>query len=250
MLSFHWTTLAPLPQSCCGNPKSPVLGASFSAPSSGYDLEFRWPVVQREAEVEGEREERERVWALASESRSTFLQSCFLQRTCAAQALALTPRLLVHTNGKTRQSFTNFSFMSAPLCMQWKHGFCEENNLVVPQGWGVAQWKRIARMYKVLGSISAPQIRPNVKPGITPECSNSSTRYNACTHSIELWQEPRGETIRLYKAWINRKSLWGQQRKGKHKVVCTCVGYYGLSMSMLSLTNGWHFGIYCNLGEL
>lgn len=29
-----------------------------------------------------------------------------------------------------------------------------------------------------------------------------------------------------------------------------CVGYYGLSMLMLSLTNGWHFGIYCNLDEL
>lgn len=133
----------------------------------------------------GKGEEREG-GALASESRRTFLQSCSLQRTCAAQALALTPRLLVHTNGKPRQSFTNFSFMSAPLSMQWKHGFCEENNLVVPQGWGVAQWKSIARMYKVLGSIPAPQIRPNIKPGITPECSNSTTRNNACTHSIEL----------------------------------------------------------------
>lgn len=43
--------------------------------------------------------------------------------------------------------------MSVPLFMQLKHGFGEENNLVVPQGWGVAQWKSTARMYKVLGSI-------------------------------------------------------------------------------------------------
>lgn len=143
--------------------------------------------------------------------------------------------------GKQDNLFTNFSFMSVPLCMQWKHGFCEENNLVVPQGWGVAQWKSTARMYKVLGSISAPQIRSNVKPGISPECSKSTTRYNACTHAIELFTRAKRRDNRLYKAWISRKSLWGQQRKGKHKVVCPCMGYYGLSMLMLSLKRGWHF---------